>query len=91
MTGVYLPGSNRLDIDVSAQLIHRQITLSGSWVTSLPRTDELVELLVRWDLHPESIVTHRYGLADGERPMRRPTREPVARSPSSWEREREEP
>jgi 2-desacetyl-2-hydroxyethyl bacteriochlorophyllide A dehydrogenase len=55
---------NRLDIDVSAQLIHRQIAIYGSWVTSLPRMDELVELLVRWNLHPESIVTHRYGLAD---------------------------
>jgi 2-desacetyl-2-hydroxyethyl bacteriochlorophyllide A dehydrogenase len=55
---------NRLDIDVSGQLIHPQITLLGSWVTSLPRMDELVELLVRWDLHPESIVTHRFGLPD---------------------------
>ena len=66
MTGVHLPGSNRLDIDVSAQLIHRQIAIYGSWVTSLPRMDELVELLVRWNLHPESIVTHRYGLADAD-------------------------
>lgn len=54
----------RLDIDVSGWLIHNQLTVYGSWVTSLPRMEELLEMLVRWDLHPERIVTHRYPLAD---------------------------
>lgn len=54
----------RLDMDVSNWLIHNQIALHGSWVTSLPRMEELLELLVRHDLHPEQIVTHRYPLAD---------------------------
>lgn len=53
---------NRLDIDVSQMLIHPQITLMGSWVTSVGHMEELTELLVRWDLHPEIIVSHRYGL-----------------------------
>jgi threonine dehydrogenase-like Zn-dependent dehydrogenase len=26
--------------------------------------EQLLEHLVRWELHPEAIVTHRYGLAD---------------------------
>ena len=51
-------------IDVSALLIHRQITLFGSWVTSLPHMRELTERLVRWKLHPEAIVTGRFELAD---------------------------
>lgn len=34
----------------------------GSWVTSLPRMEELLELLVRWDLRPERLVTHRFSL-----------------------------
>ena len=54
----------RLDIDVSNWLIHNQVTLHGSWVTSLPRMEDLLEQLVRWDLHPERVVTHRYGLTD---------------------------
>lgn len=53
---------NRLDIDVSGELIHNQVTLIGSWVTSLPRMEELLDLLIRWDLHPERLVTHRFGL-----------------------------
>ena len=55
---------NRLDIDVSQALIHPQITLLGSWVTSVGRMEELVERLVRWDLRPELVVSHRLALAD---------------------------
>lgn len=57
----------RLELDVSAELIHPQRTLIGSWVTSLPRMEDLVEHLVRWDLHPERIVTHRFPLAEAGR------------------------
>lgn len=51
-------------IDVSQELIHKQVTVVGSWVTSVPRMVELLDRLDRWDLHPEEIVTHRYGLAE---------------------------
>ncbi len=40
--------------DVSPMLIHPQITLYGSWVTSLKHMKDLVERLSRWELHPES-------------------------------------
>ena len=43
-------------------MIHPQITLYGSWVTSLPHMEELVERLSRWNLHPEKTVTHRFTL-----------------------------
>jgi threonine dehydrogenase-like Zn-dependent dehydrogenase len=56
----------RLEIDVSPTLIHRQISMAGSWVTSIGRMDELVERLVRWRLHPERIVTDRFALSDAE-------------------------
>ncbi len=48
---------------VSPVLIHRQLTVLGSWVTSIGRMEELVERLVRWDLRPERTVTHRFALA----------------------------
>ena len=54
----------RLEIDVSPTLIHRQLTVHGSWVTSLGHMEELVELLVRWDLHPDRTVTHRFPLEE---------------------------
>jgi len=55
---------NRLDVDVSRVLIHRQLTVLGTWVTSVWRMEELVERLARWDLHPERTVTSRFALAD---------------------------
>ncbi len=50
--------------DVSPELIHPQKTLYGSWVTSLGHMADLCERLVRWNLHPEVTVTHRFGLED---------------------------
>jgi threonine dehydrogenase-like Zn-dependent dehydrogenase len=54
----------RLEIDVSPLLIHPQVTLIGSWVTSTWRMALLVEDLVRWDLHPEVTVTDTFDLDD---------------------------
>ena len=53
---------NDVQFDVSPLLIHPQITLYGSWVTSLPHMEELVERLSLWNLHPEKTVTHRFTL-----------------------------
>lgn len=47
----------------SPDIIHDQKTIYGSWVTSTWLMEELVERLVRWNLHPEQIVTHRFSLA----------------------------
>jgi threonine dehydrogenase-like Zn-dependent dehydrogenase len=46
----------------SPDIIHDQKTIFGSWVTSTWLMEELVERLVRWNLHPEDIVTHRFPL-----------------------------
>ncbi|MCU1344066.1 MAG: putative zinc-containing alcohol dehydrogenase [Acidimicrobiia bacterium] len=54
----------RVDLDASATLIHHQITVAGSWVTSVGRMQELMEHLVRWELHPDITVTDRFGLAE---------------------------
>lgn len=43
--------------------MHDQKTIYGSWVTSIWRMEELVERLVRWQLFPSSLVTHRFPLA----------------------------
>ena len=59
---VLIGEGNRLEIDASPVLIHRQLTVMGSWVTSIGHMEELVEHLVRWDLHPERTVTDRFPL-----------------------------
>jgi threonine dehydrogenase-like Zn-dependent dehydrogenase len=50
--------------DVSPLLIHRQVTLHGSWVTSIGHMADLLGHLDRWGLHPERIVTDTFSLAD---------------------------
>ncbi len=47
----------------SPLLIHKQLTLYGSWVCSIQQMEELVERLVRWNLHPGIMVTHTFPLA----------------------------
>lgn len=51
----------------SRDIIHPQVTIHGSWVTSTWRMENLVELLVRWNLHPETLVTHRFPLKQADR------------------------
>ena len=48
----------------SPDIIHGQKTIYGSWVTSLWRMEELVEHLVRWKIHPETLITHEFSLED---------------------------
>jgi threonine dehydrogenase-like Zn-dependent dehydrogenase len=51
-----------VEFNPSPDIIHDQITIYGSWVTNIWRMEELVERLVRWKIHPEDLVTHRFTL-----------------------------
>lgn len=51
-----------VEFNPSPDMIHDQKTIYGSWVTSTWLMEELVERLVRWNLHPADIITHRFGL-----------------------------
>jgi len=53
-----------VSFEVSKLLIHEQITLYGSWVTSLKHLEDLLERLDRSGLHPEKTCTHRLPLAE---------------------------
>ena len=46
----------------SADIIHGQKTIYGSWVTSLWKMEDLVERIVRWGIHPDELVTHKFSL-----------------------------
>ena len=60
----YVGEGNDVRFEVSPLLIHPQITLYGSWVTSLAHMSELTQRLSRWNLHPEKTVTHRFSLEE---------------------------
>lgn len=59
---VFLGEGGRVEIHPSPDLIHDQKTLHGSWVTSTWLMEELMEQLVRWNLHPAELITHRFPL-----------------------------
>ena len=60
---VFLGEGGRVEFNPSPDIIHDQKTIYGSWVTSTWLMEELVERLVRWNLHPADLVTHRFPLA----------------------------
>ena len=51
-----------VEFNPSPDIIHEQKTIYGSWVTSIWLMEELVERIVRWNIHPEDLVTHRFTL-----------------------------
>ena len=59
---VYVGEGGTVSFAPSPLLIHKQLTLYGSWVCSVPQMEDLVEHLVRWGLHPDAMVTHRFTL-----------------------------
>ena len=50
---VFVGEGGRVDFDVSEVVIHKNLTIYGSWVCSIGQMEELVERLVLWNLHPE--------------------------------------
>ena len=50
---VFVGEEGELTFDVSEDVIHKGLTLHGSWVCSTGQMEELVNLLIRWKLHPE--------------------------------------
>jgi threonine dehydrogenase-like Zn-dependent dehydrogenase len=63
---VYLGEGGSVTFEPSPLLLHKQLTLMGSWVTGLVEMEGLLEHLARKGLHPESTVTHTFPLAEAE-------------------------
>ena len=59
-----------MDMLPSDEIIHQQKTLIGSWVSPVWRMEELVKRMVRWDLHPEKMVTHKFKLDEAAEAFR---------------------
>jgi threonine dehydrogenase-like Zn-dependent dehydrogenase len=61
---VMLGEGGSVEFNPSPDIIHDQKVIYGSWVTSTWLMEEVVERLVRWNLHPADLVTHRFPLAE---------------------------
>lgn len=59
---VFLGEGGTCSFTPSPDIIHDQKTIYGSWVTNIWRMEELVERIVRWRIHPEDLITHRFPL-----------------------------
>ena len=55
-------GGRNVGPQPSYDMIHDQKTVYGSWVTSIWLMEDLVERIVRWQIHPEDLVTDRFPL-----------------------------
>jgi len=64
---VMLGEGGTVEFNPSPDIIHDQITIYGSWVTSIWKMEELVERIHRWGIHPEDLVTHRFTLDDANK------------------------
>jgi len=60
----------RMETEVSDTMLHKQLTVHASWVTSLQGMEDLTRLLARESLHPEVVVSHRYGLQEADEAYR---------------------
>jgi 2-desacetyl-2-hydroxyethyl bacteriochlorophyllide A dehydrogenase len=58
----FLGEGGSVSFQPSPDIIHDQKTIYGSWVTNIWRMEELVERIVRWKIHPEILITHRFTL-----------------------------
>ena len=56
-----------INFNPSPDIIHGQKTIYGSWVTSIWRMEDLVERLVRWGIHPDTLITDRFSLKDADK------------------------
>ena len=63
---VFIGEGGTVNFQPSPDIIHAQKTIYGSWVTSIWLMEELVERIVRWGIHPEELVTHRFSLEQAD-------------------------
>lgn len=59
---LFIGEGGKVEINFSSDINLDQKTVYGSSVTSTWQMEELVERLVRWNLHPADIITHRFPL-----------------------------
>ena len=58
----FLGEGGTCEFNPSLDIIHDQKTMYCSWMMSIWKMEELTERLVRWGIHPEDLVTHRFTL-----------------------------
>lgn len=68
---VYIGEQGTVTFEPSPMLLHKQLTLHGSWVTSLDNMRDVLDLLDAKKLHPDQIITDRFELEDTQEAFRK--------------------
>lgn len=68
---VFIGEQGTVSFEPSPLLLHKQLTLHGSWVTSLDNMRKVVDLLDKKKLHPDIIITDRFRLEDTQEAFRK--------------------
>lgn len=63
---VFLGEGGTVTFETSRLLLHKQLTLHGSWVCSINGMQNVIQFLARKKISPEKIVTHRFSLAEAD-------------------------
>ncbi|KAK9364774.1 chaperonin 10-like protein [Lipomyces kononenkoae] len=63
---VFVGEGGSVTFDVSPLVIHKSLSIFGSWVCSISQMESLVENLVKWKLFPEKLVTHVFSVGEAE-------------------------
>jgi threonine dehydrogenase-like Zn-dependent dehydrogenase len=64
---VFLGEGGSVTFEPSPLLLHKQLTLHGSWVCGMHEMGQLLEHLARKGLHPDATVTHAFPLSETKR------------------------
>lgn len=57
-------GYGEVTLQISPWVIQKQLTLRGSWTFSADEGRQLCEDLVKWQLHPDVLISHKFKIAD---------------------------
>ena len=63
----FIGEGGKVEFEPSRDIIHDQKTIYGSWVTNIWRMEELVERVVRWGIHPDKLITHRFTIDEADK------------------------
>jgi propanol-preferring alcohol dehydrogenase len=77
---------NKTTFDPSPQILHKELTVIGSWVFSIPVMMELVEYISRYDIPLDELITDRFVLQDGDMAFKKfESGETVGKSVFKWD------
>ena len=65
----YVGEGGNVDINVSNQIIHKHLTLMGSWIYSIPELIEFTQYVARENINISQFITDRYNIEEAKKAL----------------------